>query len=310
MLLSTCSCLALAAALGLPLTALAVGDEAAPAGANGAANTSLNNASVRRTVDPSLAEPPADESSSTQLEDSSTGRWRVEFNSWLWMMGVEGNVGARGRTADVSADFGDILDASDSLMAFSGHLEVGYGRFAGFVDGFYADLGADDQTGPGGRADVDVSFKQGIVDFGLMYRVGEWEPSGDAANNRRNTTLDLYAGARFNSVELGLDPANLESRSRSNDWFDPIVGAKLVLPLSQRWHLQANGDVGGFGVESDITWSTTAAFGYNFEIFGQSATVLAGYRAIGWDYSDGTGDEEFTFDVTQHGPILGFSIHF
>ncbi len=312
MQLSTCSRLALAAALGLPLTALAVDGASAPAApaANESNSNNLNTASVRRTVDASLAEPPESDASSGKLTDGSSPKWRVDFNTWLWMVGVEGTVGARGRTADVSADFGDILDASDSVVAFSGHLEVGYGRVAGFIDGFYADLGAEDQTGPGGMADVDVAFKQGIVDFGLMYRIGDWEPSGDAANNRRNTTLDLYGGVRFNSIELEVDPANLDARSRSKDWFDPIIGAKLVLPISRRWHFQANGDVGGFGVESDLTWSTTAAFGYNFEIFGQSATVLAGYRAIGWDYSDGAGNDEFTFDVTQHGPILGFSLHF
>ncbi len=251
-------------------------------------------------------------STSLSLQDApvTSDQWRVDLNSWFWLMGVHGDIGARGRTAEVDADFGDILDASDSVLAFSGRLEIGYGKIAGFIDGFYADIGADDQTGPAGLADIDVTFQQGIIDFGLMYRLGDWEPSGDAAKNRKNLTLDLYAGARYNSIELELEPENLASRSRSESWIDPIVGAKLVLPISEHWQFQINGDVGGFGVSSDFTWSTTAAFGFNFEFFDLPATVLLGYRGMGWDYSDGSGNDEFAFDVTQHGPLLGLSLHF
>ena len=253
------------------------------------------------------AEPPYQED--VQL-DEGDGPWRFEFNSWIWLMGVEGDVGVRGVTADVSADFGDIIDASDSVVAFSGHLEVGYGPFAGFVDGLYADLGADDQSGPAGMAQVDVEFQQTIVDFGLMYRLGTWEPSGDAALNRHDTTLDLYAGARYNGLEIEVRPANLPDRSSDKDWFDPIIGAKAVLPIARDWHVRLNGDVGGFGVASDLTWSATAVIGYDFLVFNHPATVLGGYRAIGWDYSDGSGTSEFTWDIIQHGPILGFSLGF
>ena len=241
--------------------------------------------------------------------DASEG-WRFEFNSWLWMVGFTGDIGARGRTADVDANFGDVLDASDSVFALSGRIELGFGKIAAFADGVYSDLGFDDQTGPLGLSDIDVTLEQGLIDFGLMYRIGDWEPHGAAEANPRNITLDLYAGARYNSLELTVSPANIDERSTSRDWFDPIVGAKLGLPLSERWHLKLNGDVGGFGVESDFTWSATAVFGYDFDLFGLPATILAGYRAIGWDYSDGSGNDEFVFDITQHGPILGLSIRF
>ncbi len=236
--------------------------------------------------------------------------WRFHFNSWLWLMGVEGDLTVRGNSADVSADFGDILDASDSIFAFSGHLEVGYGRWAGFLDGYYANLGVDDVSGSAGLVDIDVTMEQGILDFGVMFRVGEWAPSGAAANNVRDTTLDLYAGGRYSYLSLELDPANGPSRSGDRDWVDPIVGAKLVLPLAERWHLSANGDVGGFGVESDLTWSVSSVVGFDFKLFDIPATVYGGYRAIGWDYSDGSGANKFEWDIVNHGPMLGFGLRF
>lgn len=243
---------------------------------------------------------PADQSSSL----------RIDVYAWIWMLGMSGDVGARGRSAEVDANFIDIMDASDSIFAFSGRLELGFGRIAGFVDGIYANLGADDQTGPAGLTNVDVELEQGLLDFGLMYRVVDVEPKGGGAANARNLTLDLYAGGRYNSIELTIDPALINSRSKREDWVDPIVGAKLGLPLAERWRFELNGDVGGFGVESDLTWSATAVFGFDFSLFGLPATVLAGYRAMGWDYSQGTGGDEFTFDIVQHGPILGLSVRF
>jgi len=243
-------------------------------------------------------------------EAAAADDWRVDFNSWIWLMGVEGTTGVRGNKADVSATFGDILEASNSLFAFSGRLEVGKGNWGGFVDGMFADVGAKDQSGPAGRASIDVSFQQVIVDFGVTYRLADWEASGEASDNRRNGTLDLYAGGRYTNLELELDPANLPPISRSVSWLDPIIGAKVVLPLSERWHLRANTDIGGFGVESDLTWSATAVLGYDFSIFNLSATFFGGYRAIGWDFSKGSGSDEFVFDVVQHGPILGFALKF
>lgn len=306
----TCSAAKSLTVLVLPM---ALGVSSATASAPSQATEQAGTATSSEMTDRAAGTPPAPAASAESpppiTADSSTSL-RFDMYAWIWLIGLNGDVGARGRTAEVDADFGDILDASDSVFAFSGRLEVGYGRIGGFIDGMYADLGADDQTGPGGLADIDIEFKQGMIDFGMMYRVVDVEPSGAGAANPRNLTLDLYAGGRYNSIELGVNPANLPERSRSQDWLDPIVGAKLRLPLAERWRFEVNGDVGGFGVESDFTWSTTAVFGYDFSLFGLPSTVLAGYRAVGWDYTDGSGNSEFKFDIVQHGPLLGLSVRF
>ncbi len=252
----------------------------------------------------SVSDSPTAESSPAITDSKSP--LRLEFNTWIWLTAIEGTIGTRGRTADVDASFSDILDASDSILAFSGRIELWYGRFGGYFDALYQDLGVDDVSGPRGQADVDVEFTQTIIDFGLMYRVGDWEASGEAAKNSRNLTLDLYAGGRYTDVEVELIPRNVNSRSTEEEWLDPVVGAKLVVPLAERWHLAINGDIGGFGVESDLAWSATGVVGYNFHVFDVPSSVLLGYRAIGWDYSDG----DFTWDLVQHGLLLGFSMRF
>ncbi|MBL8991437.1 MAG: hypothetical protein JNJ48_07650 [Phycisphaerae bacterium] len=236
--------------------------------------------------------------------------WRAEFTTWIWLVGMTGDVQARGVSASVDANFGDVLEASDSLLAFSGRLEVGYGPFAGFIDGMYASIGAERQLGPGGLLDLDVKNEQGLIDFGLMYRVGSWDPSGDAAKGTRKTTLDVFAGGRYSVVALELDPSIGPTVSQTKGWVDPILGARLVLPFAEQWHLSLSGDIGGFGVSSDLTWSASAGVGFDFLMFGMPSTLFAGYRAVGWDYSSGSGASEFRWDIIQHGPLLGLTLRF
>ncbi len=248
-----------------------------------------------------------DESGTTAGGDDD---WHFDFKTWIWLLGVDGDLGARGLTMDVSADFGDILDASDSLFAFSGRLEIGKGKWGGFIDGMYAKIGVDDVGGPSGSTSIDINYEETLIDFGLTYRIGEWDPAGEAAKNVLNTTLDLYAGARYTNIRLKLNPEHSPAQAQSQHWFDPIFGAKLILPLAERWHIRVNGDIGGFGVESDFAWSATAVFGYDFTLFDHPASIFFGYRAIGQDYTDGNGSDRFTWDIVQHGPLLGFSLLF
>lgn len=235
---------------------------------------------------------------------------RIEFNTWAWLMGTYGKMGVDGRAARVSVSFMDILDDSDSLMAFAGHLEVGYGKIAFYVDGFYADIGIDNASGPLGLQTIDITYKQAIIDFGLMYRLGEWEPVSGANKNPRKVTLDAYAGVRYSGIEVEFDPSITNDFSDRKDWFDPIIGAKIVVPFDEKWHLALNGDIGGFGAASEVTWSSTLVIGYDFQFFHRPASVMFGYRAIGWQYTDGSGDKEFTWDITQHGAIFGFELLF
>lgn len=68
-------------------------------------------------------------------------QWQFNFTPYAWMINVNGNVTARGHTADVNADFFQILEKSDSLMALMGYFEARKGRVALFTDVVWMDLG-------------------------------------------------------------------------------------------------------------------------------------------------------------------------
>lgn len=276
----------------------------------------------------------------------SASDWRVLVNAWIWPMGIEGDLGVRGVTTDVNANFLDILDATDSIIGLAGRIEIAKGRIGGFVDGLYNRLGVEDVTierpdvdinanidfdidlgggpfnpnpnpDPNPQLDlgllpteVDFTVELGVIDFGLSYRFCEWAMGGGDETNARRGAVDGYVGGRYTYLSMKIDPDDLPSRESDFDWIDPIVGLRVVLPFAENWELAIWGDVGGFGVSSDLTWSATGVIGYRFELFGAQAGAYGGYRAIGWDYEDGSGADKIVWDVTLHGPILGLSLFF
>jgi hypothetical protein len=76
-----------------------------------------------------------------------------------------------------------------------------------------------------------------------------------------------------------------------------------VWEVNDRWFLHGGGDIGGFGVSSDLIWQVNAAIGYRFT---QSISALVGYRGLGVDYNDGG----FLVDTVAHGPVIGLSFRF
>lgn len=86
-------------------------------------------------------------------------------------------------------------------------------------------------------------------------------------------------------------------------WVDPFIGLRAQWNITQRLYIAARGDIGGFGVSSDLVWQACGTLGYNFN---DHLFIEAGYRYLQTDYSDGG----FTFDIAQSGAFVGFGLRF
>jgi hypothetical protein len=243
----------------------------------------------------------ASTASVVRAEDDDPTAWHVTLTPYIWAPGLYGDVTVRGVPATLDASFLDIMEETDLAVGLAGHLEVTRGRLGVFGDGVYLKTKVEDA----GTTGLDVTTRMWFLEFGAQYRLL------DTTTDRvPGVTFDLYGGGRYTFLELGLDTRGAPSTKQKKSWVDPIVGARFGLHFSPHWFLLVGGDVGGFGVGSDLAWSVVGLLGYKWQAAGLEWTVLAGYKALSQDYSSGPTTGQFRWDTTLHGPVLGLSIRF
>lgn len=81
------------------------------------------------------------------------------------------------------------------------------------------------------------------------------------------------------------------------------MGIRARYNFSDDWYAAFRGDVGGFGISSDLTVNLFAALGYELS---ERTTLELGYRYLSIDYSRGG----FTYDVDTKGPFMGIGFTF
>jgi hypothetical protein len=231
--------------------------------------------------------------------------WTLTLSPYVWMTSFNGDVTVRGNgPADVDASFSDILDASDSILAFNSEIELHNGRFGFFVGPSYAQIGVDD-VASGTILESDLTVDMLFVDAAVVARVADWPMESTVGGEDTSVTFDVYGGVRYTNLGIELDVDAGGSPEEDRDWFDPIIGAESRIDLHPRWFLAFRGDFGGFGAGSDFTANGSATLGWRFGIFGRPAALRAGYRALFQDYDEDVDEERFEWDMTIHGPTLG-----
>lgn len=221
--------------------------------------------------------------------------WHFSASPYLWAAGVDGTVGQFGLPpASLNSNFGDILDELD--FAFMGMAEGRNDRFSVFSDIIYTKISQSGASPKGILTEsIGVTSQTFTGFFGGGYSV--------LANGRNH--LDVIAGARvwYASTELSLQGGLLDgvNRTDSATWVNAVAGVRGTYFLSDRIYLTGWGNVGAG--QAKLDWDVAAAVGYQIKY---SLSAVAGYRALGVDYSH----DGFVFDVVQKGPILGLVYHF
>ena len=222
--------------------------------------------------------------------------WEFTLAPYVWFAGIDGDVTVKGTTSEVDADFGDISDSLDA--AALGYFEVRNGKWGAYTDVVYLDAS---RNGKVGAANIEVGATSTILEAGALYRAYEGH------NQDYPVATDIFFGARYMNIEAALDFTGAGDVQEGKDWVDPIIGATHLRDFSEKVTLTAGGDVGGLGIGSDFTYSLRLLLGYRFT---EHVNGWIGYRYLDIDDDDGSGANQFVYDVALHGPILGASIHF
>jgi hypothetical protein len=250
-----------------------------------------------------------------EKHDQSNG-WEFSVAPYLWAISMNGDVTVRGLEAEVDASFNDILDELN--FAFMVQYEARKGHWGLWGNTIYSNLGNSDVEGPAGLTKIDPSVTAFWQELGGYYRLGTWDLVDSSDKKTPSVTVDTYFGARYTYLDTKIDfkfegPFRSFKKNVDEDksWLEPLVGVRTIWDFYERWTLTLAGDMGGVAFGSDFAWSAAGLIGYQFNLFGEdNARVFAGYRALSQDYTDGSGNNKFEWDVTLHGPILGLAIRF
>jgi hypothetical protein len=172
-------------------------------------------------------------------------------------------------------------------------------------------------------ASAALTYKLFIVEVGGVYELFRWQHSEGSS-----TAIDGVMAFRYwnNSVAAGFDAdANVDfsrlhldrsfglaiARADAIQWVDPVFGVRVRHQFTPHQELTVRGDIGGFGLGSQFSWQAVAVYSYAWELDGgQKLAALLGFRALGVNYSSGSGPDAVGINETLYGPIIGVSYRF
>lgn len=244
------------------------------------------------------------------VETTAEKDWELRVNVPGWLASIEGESGVLGRTVDADTPFDELIDEIDMIFALA--VDFRYDRFLFLADGSYSEVSySAEPTGIAGLLfdNATVDMKAGMLEAYLGYRVVD----GDTVD------WDLFAGLRYNYSKLTITLDGTERRSPRTDeelaltrdragsaeheWVDPLVATRLTWHFTPAVSLILSGDIGGFGISSDLTWQAYGALRADIT---RSLYLEGGYRHLKTDYQAGG----FTQDTAMTGPQIILGLRF
>jgi hypothetical protein len=226
-------------------------------------------------------------------------KWKFLTDIYLMFPYMDGVTGAGDLlSVPVDANPGDIF--SKLKMAAMLYLEANTSKWAITSDLVYMNLKQEVTPGTLFHSG-EVAAKEFIWEPAGLYRI---VPFWEAGLGGRLTSLSTEIDARRNVFPAGTEEV---TASGAKTWMDPLLITRFTARVKEKWLFQFRGDIGGFGIGSDLTWQLQAYAGYRF---GKVFQLTAGYRYLSVDYDKGVDAEQFVFKMASFGPVVRFGFNF
>ena len=230
-------------------------------------------------------------STSAGAQDTDRNAKEILFSPYLWLTSLSGTstVGAL-PPVEVDAPFSDLFANLNFALAL--HTEFHNGPWAFVIDPMYVSVEADLDPGvpvPAG-AGPTMAVDMWFVELWAGYQFADqWEVLG---------------GARYQSQDLDItglpEPLPIDSLSVSEDWTDWFIGVRFNTEMGQKWFFTARADAVVAG-DSDSSYNASVMFNRRF---GPNKALNLGYRYFVDDFDN---LPSYAWDITQDGPIVGFT---
>jgi hypothetical protein len=121
-----------------------------------------------------------------------------------------------------------------------------------------------------------------------------------AARRRAQQAVNRARKQLASAINSAIRQAVPEHVEGSKSWVDPLVGFRARLNVTEKLYMVARGDIGGFGLGSDLAVNALGAVGYQWT---RRLSSELGWRYLSIDYSDGG----FIYDTRTSGVFLGLT---
>lgn len=248
--------------------------------------------------DAARAQAPEADTTAASASAEPSKDWEFATITYVWLAGAHGDVDVIGPVEPVGLDLslGDVIHGFK--FAFMGAAEARRDRLVFLGDLTFIHLEFDEGIDIRGQDFLDAELDSRTIDVTALagYRIADKGP----------VVVDLLGGARANFFKnsLQLSGPNREAEgSVSETWFDPLIAARMRVPLGGKWGASLYGDIGGFGVASDLTWQGVATIDFDIS---RKFRLQAGWRHFKVDYDKG----DFLYRVAQSGLLLAVRYQF
>ena len=233
--------------------------------------------------------------------------WQFSFTPFLWAPAMSGTQTIRGQEVDVDSSIVEgIENVTDNFqLAVMGRFEARCREWSILVDLIYLNLGNEAEVGVVGGAPIDADWEMTNLTLQAMvgYRFAELPLGCPGPCFTPTVSFDALAGVRYYYMDAEIDLQPGPTFEGSQNWLDPVVGLRVLFHVTPALTFNVAGDVGGFGVGSDLSWRLVAGFDYRLN---GCVSLDAGWAILDVDYEDGS----FAYDVNQSGPYLGATFRF
>jgi hypothetical protein len=238
------------------------------------------------------------------LDEGDPDEWDFLFAPYLWTASLTGSGEVQGNRISGTASFSDILDNLD--LALQGYFEAGKGRWSFFVDGMFLEL-SDGVSTPLPGLSAEVRAQLWLFQWGAYYEVAKFALGGIFKDS--SLAVEAMFGNRIYRLEARLRLSPGPNSEDDETWLDPIIGMRIPWKLPANFSLVTKGDIGGFGLGSHFSWQVQSMLKYEFQTR-VPFFLAAGYRILGFNFSDGSGADKFKIDARLYGPIIGAGVAF
>lgn len=238
---------------------------------------------------------------------SKPKKFNFSIMPYAWFTSVGGTVGygPYGEKYGFNKSFSDAVKYLKMAAAFTGKIK--YERVSFVFDVSYLNLKGFGTEIPENLTNPQIlssnwTVKQALYDLFLTYLF----PS-----KSKSVMVDIYAGGRLwnldveNTIVDNSTSSPIKMGQFTNSWFDPVIGvnAEYVLSKDMKWAAWTKGDIGGFGVNSQMTWQMNAGFAY---MLSPHFPLALGFKYVGVNYDKNARN----WTVNEYGLTLGIGYRY